>query len=311
MIITTDNTGYAEKLFNIQNNWNPEKPSDFDGDLQILAKRLFKDSKLFNTTPSEKCNWSHAFVADYASNSQFDLLIRLIREGCDLPDGLLCLARSGRKFHGLKGRPWQTLEGNLHLTLLWTPCKSIRNFYTGFQILAAVSLIETIDMLKGFKNTAQIKWVNDIWIDGCKVAGFLVHTMSAGDSVSDVILGIGFNVEKSPDLPADDYVPGAACLSDFAADPSACRVDRVLALILQRLSVNYELLLSGEYGRLLEIYRERSLIIGREVRIMTDPEGEKPEETACGRVEKIGEFLELYIEGYTKPVTQGRLIIID
>ncbi len=311
MIITTDNTGYAQKLFNIQSNWSPAKPSDFEGDVQILTERLFPDSEICINTAAEKSEWSHTFVADYSPHSHFDLLIRLIREGCDLPGGLICQAKSGRKFHGQRRRPWQTLEGNLHLTLLWKPPKRVHNFTTGFQILAAVSLIETIDTLQGFRNTAQIKWVNDIWIDGCKVAGFLVHTMSAGDSVSDVILGIGLNVEKSPELPADDYVPGAACLADFASDPSVCRIDRVLALLLQRLSANYELLLLGHYGRLLEIYRERSLIIGREVRIMTDSEGEKPEETACGEVEKIGEFLELHIKGYPKPITHGRLIVID
>lgn len=311
MIITTDNTGYTEKLFNIQNNWTPAKPSDFEGDLQILTERLFTDSNLSTFVAAENSSWTHAFVADHAPYSHFDLLIRLIRDGCDLPGGLLLQAKSGRKFHGQKGRPWQALEGNLHLTILLTPHKRIHNFTTGFQILAAVSLIETIDMLKGFKNTAQIKWVNDIWIDGCKVAGFLVHTMSAGDTVSDVILGIGLNVEKSPDSPADDYYSEAACLADFASDPSICRIDQVLGLLLRRFSANYKILLSGHYGRLLDIYRKRSLVIGREVRIMTDLEEEKPEETARGRVEKIGNFLELYLKGYSKPVTHGRLIIID
>jgi BirA family biotin operon repressor/biotin-[acetyl-CoA-carboxylase] ligase len=311
MIITTDNPGYTENLFNIQNKWNPAQPSDFEGDLQILTERLFPDSDLCTITTAETSEWSHAFVDDYAPHSHFDLLIRLIREGCDFPGGLLLQAKSGLKFHGLRGRPWQTLEGNLHLTLLWTPRKSIQNFYTGFQILAAVSLIETIDLLQGFKHSAQIKWVNDIWIDGCKVAGFLVHTMSAGDKVSDVIIGIGLNVEKSPALPADDYVPGAACLADFASNKSVFKPCQVLSLLLRRLSANYKLLLSGQYGRLLEIYRKRSLIIGREVRVMTDSEGKKPEETVRGVVEKIGEFLELYIKGYSKPVTQGRLIIID
>ncbi len=311
MIIITDNTGYAEKLFKIQNNWNSIITSDLEGDLPVLAGRIFTDSERSIFASAGKKEWSHAFVADQAPFSHFDLLIRLIREGRALPDGLLCLAKSGRKFHGLKGRPWQALEGNLHLTLLRTPHRRVPNFHTGFQILAAVSLIESIDRLKGLENRAQIKWVNDIWIHGRKAAGFLAHTMSIEEMVSAVIIGIGLNVEKTPDLPPDDSVYGAACLTDFASDPSTCRIDRILDLLLQRLSANYELLLSGNYGRLLNIYRKRSLVIGRRVRVLEDIPEEKPQEIASGRVESIGDFLELNIKGNPKPVTRGRLKIID
>ncbi len=228
-----------------------------------------------------------------------------------LPDRLICLAGSGHKFHGLRGRPWKALEGNIHLTALFSPNKKIHQFQTGFPILAAVSILETIDSLEGFKDKAQIKWVNDVWINGGKVAGFLTHTMSMEDVVSDVIIGIGLNVGKKPELPADEYVPCAESLANLALNPSICRIDRVLNLLLTRLYTNYEFLLSDKYQRLLEIYRKRSLVIGRTVRVLTDAPEEKPKELAFGRVKSIGEHLELNIEGYPQPITRGRLILIE
>lgn len=281
------------------------------GNLPLLSKHLFKKDTFFKSVSKFKQGWSHAFVTSVALSSHFDLLIELSRKEANLPHGLICLAGSGKEFHGLRGRPWQALEGNIHLTVLFTPNRKIQHFQTGFPILAAVSIIETIDSLEGFKDKARIKWVNDVWINGGKVAGFLTHTMSIEDVVSEVIIGIGLNVEKKPDLPEDEFVPRAESLANLTSAPSICRIDRVLALLLDRLLANYDLLLSNNYKPLLEIYRRRSLVTGRMVRVLTDSPEEKPEEIACGRVTSIGDHLELNISGYPSPITRGRLIFID
>lgn len=311
MNIYTDSTEYAATVFDIQESWTRTKSSSLTGNLHILSGHILREDTVYKSVSKMKQGWAHAFVTGFASSSHFDLLIELNRKETALPDGLICLAGSGQKFHGLRGRPWQALEGNIHLTVLFTPNRKIHFFHTGFPILAAVSILETIDSLEGFKDTAQIKWINDVWIQGGKVAGFLTHISSIEDKVSDAIIGIGLNVGKKPELPADGYVPHAESLASLAMNPSICRIDRVLDLLLARLYANYDLLLAGSYERLLGIYRRRSLVIGRTVRILEDSPKENPEEIACGRVKSIGDHLELNIAGYPKPITRGRLILID
>jgi BirA family biotin operon repressor/biotin-[acetyl-CoA-carboxylase] ligase len=226
-----------------------------------------------------------------------------------LPDGTLCLAGSGRKFHGQRQRPWAALEGNIHLALYLAPHRVIKRFHSGFPILAAVSLVDALDAVTPLKDRAKIKWINDILIDGAKIAGFLVHTQSMENSVLSAILGIGLNVEKIPRIRTDPFVPKVSSLRNFVPDDSVLTQEKVLLELLRSLDKNYQLLLEGNYETLLNSYRERSLVIGRQVRVLSDSPSKKSHEIASGTVIAISENLELIIKGHPKPVTSGRLIL--
>lgn len=174
---------------------------------------------------------------------------------------------------------------------------------------AAASLIETIDRINGLHGRAGIKWVNDILIEERKIAGFLVYTISNEDIITAAVLGIGLNVEKTPEVPPDPFVPRAASLGSFVSDPSFCNLKNVLKLLLLRLSENYDLLLDGQHDRLLDIYRKRSLVIGRNARILSGHSDGIEKKIASGRVIGIGDNLELIFDGRDKPVIRGRMIL--
>ncbi|WP_426006647.1 biotin--[acetyl-CoA-carboxylase] ligase [Paenarthrobacter sp. NyZ202] len=81
--------------------------------------------------------------------------------------------------------------------------------YSWLSLLAAVALREALQEAAGI--TADIKWPNDVLVNGRKVAGILAQLTSPGDgSVPAVILGVGLNVSLSEDeLP----VPTATSLA--------------------------------------------------------------------------------------------------
>jgi BirA family biotin operon repressor/biotin-[acetyl-CoA-carboxylase] ligase len=253
--------------------------------------------------------WSYAFIVKDAPSSQFDLLVEVSRRGNHIPDGVVCVAGTGQSFHGQKGRPWVAHPGNIHLSIFLSPRKIIEHFHTGFSILAAVSIVNAIDHFEELRGRAGIKWVNDVLIEGAKVAGFLAHTSSVESAVNAAVLGIGLNVETTPRIHADVFVPRVAALRDFIADRAVCTQREVLHLLLSSLADNYDALLSGRGARLLDAYKERSLVIGRNVRILSDTAGERMREIAAGRVESIGDNLELIFEDAREPVTKGRLIL--
>ena len=74
-------------------------------------------------------------------------------------------------------------------------------------------------------------------------------------------------------------------------------------------SINIEKIITGNYYELLEIYRTRSIVIGRNVKIMSDPIDGSSELIAEGKVKAIGDNLELFLEGVDEPITKGRLIL--
>jgi BirA family biotin operon repressor/biotin-[acetyl-CoA-carboxylase] ligase len=256
-------------------------------------------------------SWRCLFLVKSAAASQYDLLVNLAQSKEPLPDRILCLAGTGSKLHGFKNRPWVALPGNIHLSVFLAPRCRVSHFGVGFTILAAVSVIDAIDGVSGLERRVALKWVNDILIDGAKVAGVLAHTQSQGEVVTSAVLGIGLNVESTPEVPRDPFVPGVASLRDYVPDTSECNQRVVLQRLLSCLDRNYGLLLDGQYTGLLDRYRQRSIVVGREVKIYSDEADGYAEEIARGTVVSIGENLELYLHGVEKPVTKGRLVLIN
>jgi len=311
MIIYTDDIGYAEHILPPDlEPWVPYETSAAGPNLHRLKKKLFSTRSVFRRSSDKLGRWPYALLVKHAPSSHFDHLVALSQRDVRLPDGILCLAGSGRKFHGQGQRSWSALEGNIHLAVYLSPQRIIKNFHTGFPILVAVSLVDALDAFDSLKGRANIKWVNDILIDKAKVAGFLIHTQSIENTVLTAILGIGLNVEKTPRIKADPFVPKVASLRNFVQEESALNQEKVLYQLLLSLEKNYDLLLNGQYDALLNSYRKRSLVIGRRVKVMSDAPRNRPGEIAAGTVVGIGENLELILKGVRKSVTSGRLILI-
>lgn len=310
MIVFTDNKKGAENAFTIHREWIPEDYSAIDQNLEQLIHRLYSDKPVYRSASRVPGRWQYAFFINSAPSSHFDLLVESSQSGFALPDGILCIAGSGRHFHGQRGRPWTAQEGNIHLSIYLSPGKKIDHYHAGFPVLSAVSIVQTIDTIEDLNGCAKIKWVNDVLIQGTKVAGFLVHTHSVQDRITAVILGIGLNVEKTPRLTPDVFVPEAGSLREFLPSLSIVTRKKILKNLLESLDKNYGLLLNGQYKKLLDFYRKRSLVIGREVQIFSDIPNKTQTTISSGTVEQIGDNLELWMEGQKNPVTDGRLVLI-
>lgn len=309
MHVYTDNIEFAEKNLVEKPSWKDTALSTLDEKIRILAGRLFPDTISLKSASVENDAWNYLFIIKHAAQSQFDILIELGREQQDLPGGILCLAESGKKFHGFRNRPWVSLKGNIHLAAFLSPGQRVPFFHVGFTILSAVSVVQTMDNLKGLQGRASIKWVNDILIGNSKVSGVIAHTLTQGEAVTGAVLGIGVNVETTPTVKRDSFVPEVISLREVLPNPALCNQQILFNRLIDIIEQNYRKLLNGRYHSLLDFYRKRSLIIGKNVVIFADPvKGEANEEIIRGEVEAIGENLELYLKGIPAPVTQGRLV---
>ena len=97
---------------------------------------------------------------------------------------------------GRNGREWESAEGNLYLSILLRDL----NQETAHQLplIAALAAVETIESYL-LDDDVELKWPNDVLIDGKKIAGILCESEFAGDKLEYVIIGIGLNVESAPD----------------------------------------------------------------------------------------------------------------
>jgi BirA family biotin operon repressor/biotin-[acetyl-CoA-carboxylase] ligase len=310
MIVYADAIGFADEV--IQRASQPwTSPSVQVTDVLNLCGSLYQGNRFRQSSLESDLLWKYLFLVEHAPRSHYDLLIELARRDSALPDGVLCLAGSGDKFHGFKNRQWSASPGNVHLSAYLAPARPIAQHGVGFTILAAVSVIDATDSIPGLKTRAAIKWVNDIQMEGSKVCGVVAYTQTANGTVSAAVIGIGLNVETKPSVEPTPFVPRVASLRDFASDPSAITQGLAFDRLIRAMDNNYRLLLEGKNRTLLDRYRERSMILGRKVSIRLDDAGFESEIIASGRVRDIGESLELYLEGVSRPVWKGRLVLED
>jgi len=319
MLIITDNIEFANVyLHNIPEFRNyvlSDESKALEPPLQYLIEQMDLHEKYFfiecnNQKHPENSLFDYLFLIENANGSHYDLLIDTAHKFKDIKLNILCLAGKGNKFHGFRNRHWESLSGNIHLSVLLSPNRFIENFAVGFLVLSAVSVVQTIDEIEGLRNVAHIKWVNDIVMAGAKVSGVLAQTLIQGERVKNAILGIGLNVESKPQIEATPFVPSTACLKDFAKDDKFCSQVIVVDKLVTNIRNNYEILLSKGIKPLLEFYKSRSIIIGKKVRIWSDEYTGKSEIVCEGIVKHIGDNLELTIQGYEHPIVSGRLELL-
>lgn len=102
------------------------------------------------------------------------------------------LARRQTAGRGRLGRPWATVEGNLHLSILLRPPHPFRPGH--WSILAAVALAEA---LSAHAAGLRLKWPNDVLRDGGKLAGILLE--SGDDHGRWLVAGFGVNLASAPE----------------------------------------------------------------------------------------------------------------
>jgi biotin-[acetyl-CoA-carboxylase] ligase BirA-like protein len=309
MILITDNPKFADRYFSTKPAWQSVFLSSLSDDIMPVAERLLKNETVYTARFSSRLLWQYMFFVEFAFESQFDVLTEHCRNNIPIPRNTLCIAGSGRGFHGLRDRQWVSEQGNIHISAYFQPSLEIKNFVSAFHVLPAVSVVQAIDKLNNFSQTASVKWINDILMGSSKVGGVLAYSQTRGNIVTDVVLGIGLNVEKKPIVEATPFVPEAGCLADYAIIPRDCTRNVVFEELLNSIDINYKKVTQGGFNELLEFYSNRSAIIGRDVKIMTDNPESPATEITSGVVESIGENLELYLKGANDPIWNGRLII--
>lgn len=309
MHIITNDKSFTGEFFPTAADW-AISPEQLDDKTNGVSGIFFHGEKTFFSRIQDQSMWDLAIVTKFAGESQFDVVVRAMSNELSKAGNMLCISGSGNNFHGFNKRKWEALPGNLHLTALLRPERKIAHPSAAFLVLPAVSVIQTIDNIAGLEDRTHIKWVNDLLIDEMKIAGVLAHSHLQGESVLSVAIGIGINVASKPEMISDSFVKGATCLNDYLPHNRQTSQGEVFNLLAANLSRNYELLLNGGYHKLLEFYKSRSLISGRNVKIMTDSIYSEGTEIIEGVVRKIGYDLEIYFENKSEPVTNGRLIVL-
>ena len=184
-------------------------------------------------------------------------------------EGYAVIAGAQTRGKGRTGRSFYSpADTGIYLSLLLRPKDCGPAQAVKFTTMAAVAACEAIEKVS--HRSPQIKWVNDIYIDGKKVSGILTEASVSleNGSLEYVLLGIGINVyppEKG--FPQELRETAGSVFQERKSDGK----NQLAAGFLNRLMDIYTKEETGEYA---EEYRKRSMVLGKRIQILT-PEGEK------------------------------------
>jgi len=179
------------------------------------------------------------------------------------PPFSLVLADAQTAGRGRQGRSWITRAGTA-LALSWIlypePGRIQQELLGRLAGLGAVAVWEVLQ--DEYQLPANVKWPNDVLVEGKKLAGILPEVHWDGCQLTDVILGIGLNVHREA-LPQDaEFIFPATTLEDCLGE----RVSRLelLQQIMASLLKWYERLaeptLINTWNSALA-YREESVVL--------------------------------------------------
>ncbi len=134
---------------------------------------------------------------------------------------------------GRAGRKWHTPRGaGLALSVVLRPTPVERTLPGRITGLAALALV---GCCRGLGMQPQIKWPNDILLNGRKAAGILVESAWAGNELDATIIGIGVNVSEAAVPPAEQLAFPATSLEAELGRPvdGLQFVRRILEALIQ------------------------------------------------------------------------------
>ena len=128
---------------------------------------------------------------------------------------------SGRGRHG---KTWDSQRGNLFMSLLLRPAVGSRR-WSELSFLSAVAVATILsEYIKS--QSIEVKWPNDVLINGKKIAGILLEVLDFGAKTPAVSVGIGINISKKP----KEFEYPVTCIQDYKNEITSS--DEVLTSLL-------------------------------------------------------------------------------
>ncbi len=182
----------------------------------------------------------------------------------DEPEGTVVIAEEQTAGRGRAGRKWHSERGTgLYFTILLRPRLSPAQAPL-LTMLAGISAHSAIEAQTGL--TLELKWPNDLLLNGKKIGGILTEMYAEPSAVRFVIIGIGINVnqEKFP-----DELSGVATSLKGESGKNTYRLE-LLVRLLRQFESDYNRFLREGSGFVVERFQKLSSFgQGRRVRIDT------------------------------------------
>ncbi|KYK20184.1 hypothetical protein AYK24_04095 [Thermoplasmatales archaeon SG8-52-4] len=185
---------------------------------------------------------------------------KLIKSG--IHEGVIILSDIQTSGRGRKNRIWSSPKGGLWFSIVLYPNIS-PNKAMLLTMASSIAVFQGIKKITGIE--AEIKWPNDLLINGRKICGILTEIDSEKQKINYCIIGIGINVNN--ELEKELQINATNLKKELNKEIS---IHELFRAIIENFDENYNKLLSGDYDFIRGPWLKHSNIIGRKIQVIDD-----------------------------------------
>jgi len=189
---------------------------------------------------------------------------RVAREAAQkgMQEGTLIITNHQTEGRGRLDRTWWSPSGkDLLFSLIFRPSLTPTQTFR-LTVVTSLAIAEAIRQETGLETL--IKWPNDIFVKGKKIAGILSELSVTGEQLDYVIVGIGINVNSDPTVHPEISNSATSIRRELRQDFPRLQL---LAVILELLETYYQRLHEGDFPSLKNRWDTLSLITNKKVSV--------------------------------------------
>ena len=247
------------------------------------------------------------FVCDVLDSTNLEARRLVLGEGdASVRTPAVVICRQQTAGRGRLGRSFfSPRDDGLYLSVVIQPDFDISRS-SMVTVAAAAATSEAIDEICRCKS--QIKWVNDIYLEGKKVCGILTEATTDFETgqIDSLIIGIGINTSERSFPPELKDIAGSVSEEGLNGHEKAL----LTAAVIEKV-VRYTKNLSG----FMDSYRSRSLVLGKKITVYTGTYRKDPTLELGGRpafaaeIDDRGGLVVEYEDGSRETLTSGEVSI--
>ena len=215
-----------------------------------------------------------------------------------LSQGQVCLAEYQSAGRGRRGRQWISPFGSqIYLSMYW-PLSQGLSTAMGLSLVTALAVSDAINSLA--KIQVQLKWPNDVYLGGVKLAGILIDLEGQAHEASHSVIGVGLNLNM-PEQAAQQIDQKWTDLQSHCEK----NIDRnaLSAQLIHHLLKRLHQYQDEGLSAILEEWNAQDFYINKRVKLLT---GKRTTKGICRGVNNQGALM-LEINGQTSPIYGGEV----
>lgn len=226
-----------------------------------------------------------------------------MRRAIDDPKGIsLIVSNNQTEGRGRLGRKFYSpADTGVYLSFLFKPNFDISRSVP-VTTAAATAVCRAIENVTG--NSCDIKWVNDIYFDGKKIAGILTEAVSGFETgtIDYLIVGIGINC-KTTEFPSEAGENPGALTGKFSRNKLVAEIANCFLPMTEDMNPDM----------FIQYYREHSLLIGKNIYIYKFGEfgckDANPKKAFVTGIRSDGGLMVRYDDGLNDVITSGEVTV--